>query len=162
MAIEFLVKRLIKQAGVSVLSGLLLSSAALAEDNSGAAVTGDEGWALIAIGEDNPVGGPDAVDPVENPEFGEDDPIGGPDAVDPVENPECSDCGGIPDISIDPVEMFGSPEEDFGTTAQVGAVRGDASNQRGGHMIGERTDRGASQSIGRDAPILLIPFEGKH
>lgn len=58
MTSDLLVKGLLRQAGISVLAGLLLSSAALAEDNSGAA--GETGEVSIGIDD----GGPEvAVDP---------------------------------------------------------------------------------------------------
>lgn len=67
MASELLVKRLLTQASVSVLAGLLMSSAVLAEDISG---PGDESGISVDAGED---GGPSiSIDPVD-PGIGIDD-----------------------------------------------------------------------------------------
>ena len=74
MASELLVKRLLKQAGASVLAGLLLSSAVMAEDNS-APAGGDDSSVSVD-------GGPDvSVDPVGGGDWGGDDggAIGGSD-----------------------------------------------------------------------------------
>lgn len=72
MASDLLVKRLLKQAGVSVLAGLLLSSAATAEDNAA-----DAGGISIDAGSID-AGRPDvSIDPVD-PDMGGD----GDDGVD--------------------------------------------------------------------------------
>lgn len=72
MASDLLVKRLLKQAGVSVLAGLLLSTAAIAEDNAA-----DAGGISIDAGSID-AGGPDvSIDPVD-PDMGGD----GDDGVD--------------------------------------------------------------------------------
>lgn len=68
MASELLVRRLFRQAGVSVLAGLLLSSAVLAEDNTDPAGGGD---VSVSIGID---GGPDvSIDPVDPGDWGGED-----------------------------------------------------------------------------------------
>lgn len=76
MASELLVKRLLKQAGVSVLAGLLLSSAVMAEGNADAAGANDDGEVSVGI-ED---GGPDvSIDPVDPGDWaGEDGELGDP------------------------------------------------------------------------------------
>lgn len=92
MTSDLLVKRLMVQASVSVLAGLLLSSAAMAEDN-----TGDAGDTDISITAD----GPDvAIDPLEMA-------FSDPDvSIDPVEI-------GIedPDASLDQMEIGDIPAE---------------------------------------------------
>lgn len=76
MASGLLVKRLLTQAGVSVLAGLLMSSAALAEDISGPA---DE--AGVSAGEtDGSAGEPEvSIDPVDPGDWGGDGEIGSED-----------------------------------------------------------------------------------
>lgn len=76
MASELLVKRLLKQAGVSVFAGLLLSSAVMAEDS--AADAGDTGDVSVGIGDDGIGMGAPAVE--VDPVFSGDD---GDDAADP-------------------------------------------------------------------------------
>ena len=92
MTSDLLVKRLMLQASVSVLAGLLLSSAAMAEDN-----TGDAGDPDISIAVD----GPDvSIDPLVMR-------FKGPDvSIDPVEI-------GVegPDASLDQMEIGGIPAE---------------------------------------------------
>lgn len=88
MSEVLLVKRLLVQASVSVLAGMLMSSAVLAEDD---AASGDTDVGIEVI---DPM-------PIDEPIAIED---GGVELVDPI----CADCGtGEPDVSIDPVELDG-------------------------------------------------------
>lgn len=202
MASDFLVRRLLRQAGVSVLAGLLLSTAASAggftepvgepdpvsidvdagepevsidpvdpidgeADGSGAEPDdggyvdggeedysdGDEGD-YVDEGSDGEAywDGDESGDPVEDGTYEdgdgsveegfEDDPDG------EVTDPECAECSGVPEISIDPIEMTGEPLEhvaDVEVTYTAGPVRGTEPNQRG-EVAGSAGD----PEVGRD------------
>lgn len=214
VASELLVKRLLKQASVSVLAGLLMSSAVLAEDNTDGAGMGDDGGVSVGIdgggldagvdpadgngvgGEDGSDGGADGGtddgsdggaddgsdgDTDGGPDDGTD---GGPDisiddgatigtegpddggivdggideggveeGVEPGTNPECADCSGIPEVSIDPMEMGGVVNDIDGVTALAdGVPRGTQPNERG-HLTGGTGGRDAQR--GHDGPSKL-------
>lgn len=91
-----MVKRFLVGASVSVLAGLLMSSAALAEDDA-APVGSDEIDVSITV--EDPMVDPVAVEMTMTGEDGSDPELG---------DPTCADCStGGPDISIDPIEMVG-------------------------------------------------------
>lgn len=174
MASELLVKRLMKQASVSVLAGLLMSSAVLAEDNADDA--GIDGEVSISVDDSGMVdGGPDvSIDPVDPGEWsGEEDGVspgepGEGDGTDGGEvdggvidggevdggevaiDPECADCSGIPDVTIDPMEM-GEPTDDGVTVTMAdGTPRGGQPNERdnsvtGGHEVSRDQGNGAGR-----------------
>lgn len=131
MASEVLVKRLLLQASVSVLAGLLLSSASLAEDSTDAARDTE-----ISIGVEEPqiclmgFDGPDAPIPPEEMDS---------EAPDVAIAPEETVFEG-PDVVIAPMEMEGMPVE---ATMMPGAVQQDAPTAR--HQMpgrGERQEAG--------------------
>lgn len=104
MASELLVKRLLTRASVSVLAGLLMSSAVLAEDISGPA----EG---AGISTDGDAGSPEvSIDPVDPGAWGGDGEIGSEEPS-RENNPDGEEGanyrGGEDDGSVD----FGAPED---------------------------------------------------
>lgn len=114
MASDLLKKRLLRQAGVSVLAGLLMSSAVLAEDSAADPAGGD---VSVGIGYE----GPDlAIDPVD-PGY----EIGIVD--DGSEEPE---------VSIDPVD----PDFDDGDVVDEGYVDYDIENPDVYSETGDETD----------------------
>ncbi len=159
MASELLVKRLMMQASVSVLAGLLMSSAVMAGDMS--EPVSEPG--VVSVDDSGMVDGdPDvSIDPVDPGDWsGEDD---GMISLDPREwdgtfngeddgsvddggyvgvdedgkigitvDDSCADCSGTPDVEIDPSEM--GEQVDGGievTMADGGVPRGGAPNERG-------------------------------
>lgn len=177
MASELLVKRLMMQASVSVLAGLLMSSAVLAEDTAGDA--GDNGEVSISIDDSGMVdggmvdGGPDvSIDPVDPGDWSgehdgsavddgpvDDGPVddgavddGAVDDGEGVVDPECADCSGVPDVAVDPMEM-GQPTDDGVTVTMAdGGPRGGAPNERGDTEAGgQDISRDDSHGGGRDS-----------
>lgn len=143
MASDLLIKRLLKQAGVSVLAGLLLSTAVAAEDDAAGAgdVSVDVGAPDVSI---DPV--PDAsIDPVD-PDMGdggdgvdwsggEDDGSGDGDATDGTD--DGSDDGdatdGTDDGTVDwtgDIDCMACNTIDFEVTLDGGPVRGTQPNER--------------------------------
>ena len=103
MSDVFLVKSLLKQAGVTVLAGLLLSSAALAEDNADPAGGVGEEPTIDVV----------AVDGTTDPAVDDgimvtlEAPVDENEVVDPY----CAECSGVPEVMIDPIETVGVPVE---------------------------------------------------
>lgn len=161
MAHELLVKRLMKQASVSVLAGLLLSSAAVAGGSAGQ--VSEPGTVSVGVGETGPEvsvdpgdfgnddgdyagndddgsygdgsdGDASDGDPSDGDDGGVSDGDDGTDSGD-GDMSDCADCSGIPDIDIGPVAFDGLAVED-GMVSVTGApsagpVRGGAPEQRG-------------------------------
>jgi len=126
---DLLVKRLMMQASVSVLAGLLMSSAVMAEDMS------------------RPVGGPDISIEVDAPDTSIDllaMESEGPDvSIDPVEISVEA-----PEISIDPIEMWGMPEETPEASMTAVTARGEAAAPHGQAASQQATSRGEGASNG--------------
>lgn len=149
MAHELLVKRLMKQASVSVLAGLLLSSAAVAGGSAGQ--VSEPGTVSVDVGETGPEVSVDPVDPGDfgnddgdyagndddgsygdgsdgdvsdgDPSDGDDGGVSdGDDGTDSGDGDmsDCADCSGIPDIDIGPVAFDGLAVED-GMVSVTGA-----------------------------------------
>ena len=149
MAHELLVKRLMKQASVSVLAGLLLSSAAVAGGSAGQ--VSEPGTVSVGVGETGPEVSVDPVDPGDfgnddgdyagndddgsygdgsdgdasdgDPSDGDDGGVSdGDDGTDSGDGDmsDCADCSGIPDIDIGPVAFDGLAVED-GMVSVTGA-----------------------------------------
>jgi hypothetical protein len=101
MSEVLLVKRLLVQASVSVLAGMLMSSASTAEDDA-APVGSDENEVVVEV-----------IDPMPVEE-----PVGvtGEEVDVELGDPLCADCStGGPDVAIDPMEMVGEEVADGGT-----------------------------------------------
>lgn len=114
MSDVFGVSGLLKQAGVTVLAGLLLSSAVLAEDGAEAAG---------GLGEETPVDvvvvEVDTTEPTDEVLMVTTEaPVDEAEVVDPI----CAECSGEPEISIDPIEMVGEPVEDGTDETSDGTV----------------------------------------
>ena len=181
MAHELLVKRLMKQASVSVLAGLLLSSAAVAGGSAGQ--VSEPGTVSVGVGETGPEVSVDPVDPGDfgnddgdyagndddgsygdgsdgdasdgDPSDGDDGGVSdGDDGTDSGDGDmsDCADCSGIPDIDIGPVAFDGLAVED-GMVSVTGAPS--AGPVRGGapEQRGNGAEAGGigGQDFGNDA-----------
>lgn len=150
---ELVKKRLLQQAGVFALAGLLMSSAVIAEDITDPVADGEIEITSDVEGGDDVGGGDPSEGEVQDGDADLTDP---PDPTDPdvmidpielegevVDDRGCIDCSGIPDdapsvgdegpdVTLDPMEMDGAPvadaDIDVGIEAQSGGAAPEVSH----------------------------------
>lgn len=99
MVVDLLVKRVLMQAGVAVLTGVLMSSAAMAEDASDP--VGEDGYGEVSVCPGVDMGIDSGL--VDGGEEPADDTT--EDGSEEITVDVCADCGVGPDVSIDPIEF---------------------------------------------------------